>query len=269
MRRSLGVSQGQLCCPHHISACFPPSRKMASSVACNMSSGLTDDISSRTREGMSPIGQYSGPIGSMLASRNSPARGATGEPAQGVRWQKRMRAGWSRAARSRLRSRRGSPRRRSHGGACATLPTRRSSQLIKTFGTSSLMKSARTKSGRRGSGPRQNTFKCVGEKNAGTDQAHRRCNHLEHCSRPCAPPRMHTKRRAALHSQKHSEPRSHNARPVRLWSNRCAKTGQGRVAGVARKQRFGNHRQRHPISAVIRLRYLQALLRRWAAANAD
>lgn len=54
--------------------------------------------------------------------------------------QKRKRAGWSRAARSRLRSGQGSPRRRSHGGACDTLPTQRSSQLIKTFGTSSLLK---------------------------------------------------------------------------------------------------------------------------------
>ena len=69
-----------------------------------------------------------------------------------------------------------------------TLPTRRSSQLIKTFGTSSLMKIRFVTSGcRRTSGPRQNTLKCVGEENAGSDKAHRRCNHFEHCSRPLRP----------------------------------------------------------------------------------
>ena len=51
--------------------------------------------------------------------------------------------------------------------------------------------------------------------------------------------------------------------------NICAKTGQAGVARVAQKQRLGNHRKDHPISAVIRLRYLQALLRRWAVAKAE
>ena len=130
-----------------------------------------------------------------------------------------------------------------------------------------MKKAARQKRPSRLSGPRQNTFKCVGEKNAGTNQAHRRCEHLEHCNRPCAPPRMHTKRRRCLHSQKHFAARPHNAPAVGLWSNRCVKSGQARVAIVAEKQRLGNHRKALPISAVIRLRYLQTLLRRWAVAT--
>lgn len=37
---------------------------------------------------------------------------------------------------------------------------------------------------------------------------------------------------------------------------------------MAEKQRLGNHRKTHPISAAIRMRYLQALMRRWDASNA-
>src|SRR5690242_2991332 len=39
------------------------------------------------------------------------------------------------------------------------------------------------------------------------------------------------------------------------------------VAGVARKQRSVNHRKPHPISALFRLRYLQQMMRRWAAST--
>jgi hypothetical protein len=39
------------------------------------------------------------------------------------------------------------------------------------------------------------------------------------------------------------------------------------VACVAQKQRLIHHRKTHPISAAIRLRYLQQLMRRWAAST--
>lgn len=122
----------------------------------------------------------------------------------------------------------------------------------------------------RKSNPRQNAFERMGEENPGTNQTHRRCNHLEHCSRPLRP-RARTPNDVHAYTVKKI---SHcNGTMPKRWGfgatgvpnpgNRCL-----RVASVAQKQRLDNHRKPHPISAAFRLRYLQGLMRRWAASNA-
>ena len=140
-----------------------------------------------------------------------------------VRLRRRRPKGSSRAAQIRLRSGPGNRRRQGHDGSCDILLIRRSSELIKTFGTSPLKQ---TKQGCErprlsGSGPRQDTFKCVGDKNPGANQAHHRCNHLDHCQTSFAPPRMRTRRRAGPHSQKHFATGTHNRRRLGIWRNRC------------------------------------------------
>jgi len=147
-----------------------------------------------------------------------------------ARRRRRRPAGLSKAARNRLRSRQGNRRRQGHDGACDTLLIRRSSEFIKIFGTSSLKQAAGALAPRRsGSGPRQNTFKRVGDKNPGADQTHHRCEHLEHCEHPLRPRACATKRRASPHSQKDFERRPHNRRQLGFWRNRCAKTGRLRL----------------------------------------
>ena len=138
--------------------------------------------------------------------------------------------GLSKAARIRLRSTQENRRRQGHDGACDTLLIRRSSEFIKIFGTSSLKQAAGALAPRRsGSGPRQNTFKRMRDKNPGADQTHHRCEHLEHCEHPLRPRACATKRRASPHSQKDFERRPHNRRQLGIWRNRCAKTGRLRL----------------------------------------
>jgi hypothetical protein len=89
-----------------------------------------------------PLRQQCGPIGSERASRmrNRPRRlsGGRGRPRCRFRQRRRRPGGSSRAAQSRLRSGPGNRRRQNHDGACHILLVRRSSELIKTFGTSHL-----------------------------------------------------------------------------------------------------------------------------------
>lgn len=59
------------------------------------------------------------------------------------RWRRQKPEGSSKAARNRLRSTQGNRRRQGRDGACDTLLIRRSSEFIKTFGTSSLKQAIR------------------------------------------------------------------------------------------------------------------------------
>jgi hypothetical protein len=150
-----------------------------------------------------------------------------------------------------------------------TLPTRRSSQLIKIFGTSSLMKCRSQRAAVAIQVRDKTPSNAWARKMPAPTKPIAAVNISNIAVVLSAPPRMHTKRPASPHSQKQSEPRAHNAGAVGLWRNRCVRTGHARVAGVAQKQRLGNHRKALPISAVIRLRYLQTLLRRWAVAYVE
>jgi hypothetical protein len=108
----------------------------------------------------------------------------------------------------------------------------------------------------------------VGDKNSGANQAHYRCYHLDHCQTSFALPSA-------------CEPNDAQACTVKNipWERRTigidwgfgatdvSKRGGLPVAGVAQKQRSINQCESHPISAAFRLRYLQHLMRRWAAST--
>ncbi len=178
-----------------------------------------------------------GPCG----SRGSPEAGGSPPPATvSSRWRRRRPEGWSRAARSRLRSGPGSRRKPSHDGACDILLFRRSSELIKTFRTGLTERGDAGLRSRAGSGPRQHSLERVGNEYPGANQCHHRCDHFEHRKHPLRPAR--SKRRASPHSQKDFGFASHNRWRLRIFRNRCAKSGQARVARVAQKQRLIYHR---------------------------
>jgi hypothetical protein len=108
----------------------------------------------------------------------------------------------------------------------------------------------------------------MGEENPGSHQTHRRRKHFEHRSRPLRP-RARTPNDASPYTVKKIS-RTRRTKPPggdlvqHVFQNRAVT-----VAGVAQKQRSSNHRKVHPISAAFRLRYLQALMRRWAASDAE
>jgi hypothetical protein len=106
----------------------------------------------------------------------------------------------------------------------------------------------------------------VGDKNSGANQAHHRCNHLDHCQTSFALPSARKPNDAQAYTVKNI---SRERRTIGIdWgfeATDAPKWSRLPVAGVARKQRSINQRKPHPISAVFRLRYLQELMRRWAA----
>jgi hypothetical protein len=123
---------------------------------------------------------------------------------------------------------------------------RRSSELIKTFGTGLTERGDAELRSRPGSGPRQHSFKRVGNENPGANQSHHCCDHFEHRKHPLRPAR--SKRRASPHSQKDFGLTPHNRRQLRIFRNSCANSGQARVASVAQKQRLIHHRD-NPVKA--------------------
>ena len=217
-----------------------------------------------------PICQSCGPFGSGRVSENQQdgRRQNAGEASAArcpIRLRKRKPRGSSRAAPDRLRSGQENHRRQDHGGACDILLSRRSSELFKTLRTSRLkqvMQGARgCRGAAAGSSPRQNAFKRVRDEDTGTDQTHHRCDHFEHRKHPLRPAR--SKRRASPHSQKDFVEASYNRPRLGILRNICAKTDQ--VAGpcVAGLQPFIHQREDLPISAMVSLRYLYNLMRRW------
>src|SRR5262249_9506469 len=120
------------------------------------------------------------------------------------RRRRRKPGGSSTAARNRPQSEPGSRRRQGHDGAWYTLLVRRSSQLIKTFGTSPLTKQVM-----------QGRKNAVAEIRSATEHPQKRGrgkSRLPPVPSPLstsrtlqssfAPPRTNTKRRTPLHSQK-------------------------------------------------------------------
>ena len=106
----------------------------------------------------------------------------------------------SRAARSRLQSKRGNRRIPSRDYACHTCHSLSSTEFVKTFGIGSFERGGP----RARSGPRTKTLKCVGKENAGAKQTQTRCNCLNH--RKTLRVLARTQRHEAAHSQKDSLP---------------------------------------------------------------
>jgi len=123
----------------------------------------------------------------------------------------------------------------------------------------------------RGSGPRQHSFKRVGNENPGANQSHHRCDHFEHRKHPLRPAR--SKRRAGPHSQKDFGFAPHNRGRLRIFRNRCVKSDQAKVARVAQKQRLIHHRdstvKATPFPPCSPCGILCLLVRRWARINAN
>jgi hypothetical protein len=122
---------------------------------------------------------------------------------------------------------------------------------------------------------------CMGKKNAGANQAHERCNCLDHRNVQSAPARTQrlprcTVKRIPSENRKWA-PTDDLAQQFRQWRaapGARAADGGGRAQvpraaqiGGSPRQRLIHHDGALPISAAFGLRYVHSLVRRWAASG--